>query len=89
MRAKLSKNNKVSKRSTSPEKACVGSSILSLGTTLNIPDNIQELEIHGDWAVVPAVRVIDGVPYHYRVLRKNLAKGCDKGVTPKTKRRSA
>jgi hypothetical protein len=86
MRSKVNKNKALTRGKRSPEKACVGSSILSLGTTLNIPENIEELEIHGDWNMVPAVRWVDGVPYHYRVLRKNLEKRCDKGVTRKRAR---
>jgi hypothetical protein len=89
MRKKLSKNKEVSMKERGPEKACVGSSILSLGTILNIPENVETLEIHGDWEVIPAVSWINGRPYHYRVLRKNLPKRCDKGVTSKRRRKSA
>lgn len=89
MRRKVNKNKEVGMRETGPEKACVGGSIPSLGTILNIPDHVESLEIHGDWDVIPALSYVNGKPYHYRVLRKNLNKRCDKGVTSKRRRKSA
>jgi hypothetical protein len=86
---KVSKNKRDARGQRSPEKACVGGSIPSLGTIFKIPRTLQLLEIPSGWEVVPAVRWVRGVPKHYRVLQRIPRKRWGRGGDSIRRSRSA
>ena len=64
-------------------------SIPFASTTSKTPLKLESLELHGDWEILPAAEMRDGVPYLYRVIRKKLPKKFEKNLNGKKRRKSA